>query len=285
MNLEVLELLPGLPQPAYAARLRNVHSQLGEDGLLEYVLEHLPACPRYFVEFGAWDGLHLSNCAWLAEQGWAGCFIEGAPDRAQDAVRNYAQKPEVTVKAAYVTPTGESSLACLLRDTKCPQDFGVLSIDIDGNDYHVWKHFDGYRPCVVIIEFNPTVPVHIAFVQPQGSEVQQGCSLAALHTLAAEKGYVLAGATHLNAVFVRADVAAAGGLPQYAPFQVKTTNLETHVFQGYDGSVHVAGHAKLLWHGIPISEKDWQVLPPELQRFPVGQPDEYYWALERWKNR
>lgn len=280
-----LNLLPGIPQPPYAARLHDVHSQCGEDGLLEYVLEHLPGCPRYFVEFGAWDGLHLSNCARLAEQGWAGCFIEGEPKRAQDAMRNYAQVPRVTVKAAYVMPTGDGSLDQLLRGTDCPGEFGVLSIDIDGNDYHVWKHLSAYRPLVVIVEFNPTIPVQVEFVQAMDPDVHQGCSLAALHALAEEKGYLLAGATDLNAVFVRADAARAAGLPQYAPVQVKTTQLETQVFHGYDGSVHVAGYPELVWHGVPIRAEAWQLLPAELRRFPVGQSDEYYWALSKWKSK
>lgn len=278
-----LKLLPGIPAPAYAGRLRNVHSQYGEDGLIEYVLEHLPDCPRYFVEFGAWDGLHLSNCAHLAAQGWAGTFIEGDPARAQDAVRNYAQVPAVCVKTAFVLPTGERSLDQLLRDTGCPREFGVLSIDIDGNDYHVWQHLSDYRPLVCIVEFNPTIPVQVEFVQASDPAVNQGCSIAALHALAIAKGYVLAGATEINAVFVRADAAAAAGLPHYAPVQVKTTTLETQVFHGYDGSVHVAGYPELVWHGVPIRAEDWQLLPPELRRFPVGQSDEYYWALSKRK--
>lgn len=280
-----LKLLPGIATPPYADRLRNVHSQYGEDGLLEYVLERFPECPRYFVEFGAWDGLHLSNCAHLAEQGWSGCFIEGEPERAKDAERRYGNEPRVTVKTAFVMPTGERSLGRLLRDTPCPRDFGVLSIDIDGNDYHVWKHLDDYRPLVCIIEFNPTIPVQVEFVQAMDPATHQGCSLAALHTLAAEKGYVLVGATDLNAVFVRAEAAQAAGLPAYAPVQVKTVQLETQVFHGYDGSVHVAGYPELVWHGVAIRAEAWQLLPPELRRFPVGQTDEYYWALSRLKGQ
>jgi len=278
-----LKLMPGIPPPAYVGRLRNVHSQYGEDGLLEYVLQYLPDCPQYFVEFGAWDGLHLSNCARLAELGWAGCFIEGEPDRAQEAVRNYSQVPRVVVQTRFVMPQGESSLDRLLRATPCPRDFGVLSIDIDGNDYHIWKYVSDYRPLVCIVEFNPTMPVQVEFVQAMDPAVHQGCSLSALHALAVEKGYVLAGATEINAVFVRAEAAAAAGLPHYTPIQVKTTTYETHVFHGYDGSVHTAGYPELVWHGVPIRPEHWQVLPPELRRFPVGQSDEYYWALSKLK--
>lgn len=280
-----LKLMPGIPAPAYAGRLRNVHSQYGEDGLLEYVLERLPDCPRYFVEFGAWDGLHLSNSAHLAEQGWAGCFIEGEPDRAKDAVRNYANVPGITVKTGYVMPTGEHSLDRMLRDTACPREFGVLSIDIDGNDFHIWEHLSDYRPLVCIVEFNPTIPVQVDFVQAMDPQVHQGCSLTALHRLGAAKGYVLAGATDINAVFVRADAAAAARLPHYAPIQVKTVDLETQVFHGYDGSVHVAGYPELVWHGVKIDPEAWQLLPPELRRFPVGQSDQYYWALSKLKGQ
>jgi hypothetical protein len=200
-------------------------------------------------------------------------------------VHNYAGSPRIIVKTAFVMPSGEGSLDQLLREAACPREFGVLSIDIDGNDYHVWKHLTEYRPLVCIVEFNPTVPVQVDFVQPMDAAVHQGCSLAALHALAAAKGYVLAGATDLNAVFVRADAAEAGGLPHYAPVQVKTTQLETQVFHGYDGTVHVSGYPELVWHGVPIRSEAWQLLPPELRRFPVGQSDEYYWALSKWKSK
>jgi hypothetical protein len=278
-------LLAGMARPPYADRLRNVHSQYGEDGLIEYVLEHLPDCPRYFVEFGAWDGRHLSNCAHLAEQGWHGCFIEGEPDRAKDAERNYAQVPGVTVISAFVMPTGERSLDRLLRTTPCPQEFGVLSIDIDGNDFHVWEYVREYRPAVCIVEFNPTIPVQVDFVQAMDPAVHQGCSLTALHRLAAQKDYVLAGATELNGVFVRSDLAAAARLPGYSPAQIKTTTFETHAFHGYDGSVHVSGYGQLVWHGVPIRAEAWQLLPPELRRFPVGQDNAYFAALSRLKGQ
>jgi hypothetical protein len=279
------QLLPGLAIPPYVSRLRNVHSQYGEDGLLEYVLEHLPDCPRYFVEFGAWDGLHLSNCAHLAEQGWGGCFIEGEPDRAKDAERNYAHVPAVVVMTAFVMPNGESSLDKLLARTPCPREFGVLSIDIDGNDFHIWEHLRVYQPAVCIVEFNPTIPVQVDFVQALDPQLHQGCSLAALHRLAGEKGYILAGATELNAVFVREDLAAAARLPAYAPVQVKTTTFETHVFHGYDGTVHVAGYGQLVWHGVRIRPEAWQLLPPELRRFPVGQDEAYFAALSKLKDQ
>ena len=75
---------------------RDVHSQCGEDGIIERLFELIDVPKSYFVEFGAWDGRHLSNCAKLADEGWSGCFIEGDPERARALRSNYASKPEIT---------------------------------------------------------------------------------------------------------------------------------------------------------------------------------------------
>src|SRR5579872_1690072 len=90
----------------------------------------------------------------------------------------------------------------MLVGTPIPRDFDLLSIDIDGNDYHAWAAVKTYRPKAVVIEFNPTIPNEVDFVQEPVTHLNHGASLAALVRLAREKGYELVSTTLNNAFFV-----------------------------------------------------------------------------------
>jgi hypothetical protein len=267
------------PRPHFLDWARDVHSQCGEDGILEHLLKALELPTGYFVEFGAWDGRHLSNCAALADRGYSGCFIEGEKDRHGDLVRGYAARPDIACVNAFVRSRGADGLDAILDRAGAPSEIVVLSIDIDGTDYHVWAGFESRRPAIVVVEYNPTIPAEILFAQADDASVHHGCSLAALHKLGLEKGYVLAAATELNGIFVRSDLSQKAGLASYLPHEVKPLTYQTALFHGFDGTMLVAGHRTLLWHGVRFDAEDLQILPAELRRFPVGQSASYFEAL------
>ncbi len=183
------------------AHARQVYSQGGEDGVLLRLFERIGVRHRSFVEFGAWDGVHLSNTANLRlHHGWTGLLMEGS-DRADGTV----------VRREFVTA---DNVEALFDHYDVPHDFDLLSIDIDGNDYWVWKALERYAPRVVIGEYNP-------FFQPETAKTMaydpdhvwdrddypryHGASLGAFEKLAADKGYVLVYTEpyHPNAIFVR----------------------------------------------------------------------------------
>ena len=182
---------------------RNVYSQNGEDGILSYLLAKAPSAPRRFVEFGAWDGRHFSNCALLAENGWSGMFIEADPDRQITLAANYATRPDIQCVLGKVTSSGPACLDALVAAHGALLEIGVLSIDINGNDYHVWRGSVKLSPAIVIIEFNPTIPADVMYAQPDDPDEAFGSSLAALTDLAADKGYRLVAATEWNAFFMQ----------------------------------------------------------------------------------
>src|ERR1043166_1008960 len=168
---------------------RNVYSQSGEDGVLERVLDLLPEKNAWCVEFGAWAGIHLSTVRNLTEtRGYAAVLIEADAGRFATLQANVASNPKIIALRRLVGFGADDSLDTILRQTPVPGDFDLLSIDIDGNDYHVWKALSSYAPKVVCVEFNPTIPTDIDFVQPADPSVNQGASLLALTHLAAEKG-------------------------------------------------------------------------------------------------
>lgn len=250
---------------------RNKHSQFGEDGIIEKILATLGTRDRWCVEFGAWDGVHLSNTRNLIETaGYRAVLIEGDAARHSDLARGAASDPGITAIHALVGWTGPNRLDALLAPNALPKDFDLLSIDIDGNDYHVWAALEDYTPKVVCIEFNPSIPVGVEFIQPADPTIQQGTSLAALIRLGRTKGYELVAATSTNGLFVRrADLPAFGLADNSESALREDLSGVTQVFCGYDGSIHFHGCGKLPWHGLSYRGRVRPV-PRIFRRYPPG---------------
>ena len=280
MILEIANIETDLP---FHSHRQNVFSQCGEDEVIAYLLE-LAKLPRgYFVEFGAWDGKHLSNCAKLATEGWAGCFIEGDELRSQQLRETYASNPSIETLNAFVGIEGENALSSILKRIHAPTELTVLSMDIDGLEYHVWNSLTDYRAAICIIEFNPSIPASVAYVQEPDANLQRGASLRALWRLGQRKGYSLVAATDWNGFFMLSEICEQHRIPTYTPEQVKDTRYETALFQGYDGTLLTAGNRELIWHGVPFGAEELQILPTDLRRFPVGQSSTYADLLVRFR--
>ncbi len=245
----------------------NVTSQLGEDGIIAHIVKVIEPKHRFCIEFGAWDGKYFSNCHnLLANADWRGLMIEAEPTKYQELVKTFQGNDHVTTLNRLVDFEGPNTLDNILKEIGAPEEPGLLSIDIDGNDYYIFESLTAYRPEVVVIEFNPTVPNDVLFIQEKSFEVNHGCSLLALVALGATKGYELAVATECNAIFVRHDKFSRLGVTNnaigalYAPLQ------DGRIFQGYDSSIHVVGMDELIWRGgIQVNSADFQVLPESLR--------------------
>jgi hypothetical protein len=125
----------------------NTYSQTGEDGIIKKILEILPEKDQWCVEFGAWDGVFLSNTRNLIEQdGYHAVLIEGSKKKYADLCRNYANSEKVVALNNLVGFSDADNLDQILKDTPIPTNFDFLSIDVDGNDYHIWKAVSRYRP-------------------------------------------------------------------------------------------------------------------------------------------
>ncbi len=163
---------------------RGIHSQGGEDGVLARLYECIGTTNKYFVEFGAWDGCHFSNTANLRlNHGWTGLLMEGS-DRAAEGL----------VRREFVDAENVNSLFSKYR---VPERFDLLSIDIDGNDYWVWKAIEGCVARVVVVEYNLLFGNDVAKTiryRPDhvwDETTYHGASLAALRRLGHDKGYAL----------------------------------------------------------------------------------------------
>jgi hypothetical protein len=191
----------------------QVFSQNGEDGILAEIFRRVGKTNKTFVEFGLGDGLE-SNTAALLLDGWRGLWIEGNPDFSRlilEHFRNQIQSRQLILRPAYVTP---EDIEDFFQAAAIPRDLDLLSIDIDGNDFWLWKAIKAYTARVVVIEYNADLGPDLEWVMTytpgyawDGSSYF-GASLKSLERLGHEKGYRLVGCNlgGVNAFFIREDL-------------------------------------------------------------------------------
>lgn len=246
----------------------DVYSQGGEDGMIARALELLPDPQGWCVEFGAWDGRFCSNTHRLMKEGgWHGVFIEPNTARYAELERTYAGNPNAICVNELVELEGDRCLDAILAKTPIPAEFDLLSIDTDGMDWHLWHSLTHYRPKLVIIEFNATIPPDIDFVQESNPAVHQGSSLAALTWLGKSKEYELVAVSEENAFFVEANLFERFEISDNSVAAIHTDrSRQTRVFQLFDGTLVWDGCQRLIWHGVELN--DVQVIPKRLRSMP-----------------
>lgn len=194
----------------------QVYSQWGEDGVIQFLLRHVAVKTKIFVEFGVQNYLESNTRFLLVNNNWAGLVIDGS----EDNIRYIKNDPifwKHNLKAVHAFITKEN-INKLLQDNGIVGEIGLLSIDIDGNDYWVWEAIDVINPMIVVVEYNArfgsaravTVPYRADFIRSKAhhSLIYYGASLRALTKLAHVKGYALVGCNQAgnNAFFVRRDL-------------------------------------------------------------------------------
>ena len=167
------------------------YSQRGHDGIIEKIMEELDIKKGFFIEFGGWDGIYLSNCRNLFEKGWNGCFIEADKKKYLELVENYRNSDVICLnKYVYPELLEGNTVDSLYKEYMNNIEVDVLSIDIDGRDYEILEHLN-LRPKLIIIEggflFHPCLRCKIPFNIAKNN-VQQ--PLYELFELAEKKNYV-----------------------------------------------------------------------------------------------
>ena len=261
------------------------YSQNGEDGILEEILRRLDITEGTCVEFGAGDGRDISNTYRLwHDLGWDALLIEAVAEKF-NALSHCVTRNRGTVLAmnAFVTHDGPklnsdtlpggNTLDALMEQvekasTLSFQDVDVLSIDIDGNDYHVWKAFKNYTAKCVIIEHRAEIPPHISYHDPPGREWGIGASARALEELATEKGYTLVALTETNTFFIRDDLAPKLGDVVTRLEDMHDPSWCTYMIGEFSGRrchltrPHPQGY-------YPLKDPEERKLRPERQLYPV----------------
>ncbi|MCH2233480.1 MAG: hypothetical protein MK078_04430 [Crocinitomicaceae bacterium] len=196
----------------------RVFSQFEEDGLLLFVLTILGMPNKTFLEIGADDGVN-SNCAnFYFNFGYHGLFIDGNETAIERGKRFYSKNPHPWMYQPefLCSKVTAENINDLVSSKGFSGDIDLMSIDIDGNDYYVWKALKTVKPLVVIIEthiefgYNDiVVPYDANYIYPGKHPDYHGASPVAMVKLAKHKGYRLVGANQrgFNLIFVREGMA------------------------------------------------------------------------------
>jgi hypothetical protein len=191
----------------------KVCSQHEEDGILEAIFGRIGEGSRRFVEIGVGNGLE-NNTAYLLHKGWAGAWVDGDPANAHAITHSFARllaERRLSFREVFVTA---EKIEVLLRQLGAGDEPDLLSIDIDGNEWWVWRALHRFRPRVVVVEYNAGLGPSLPWVMPYNPNFRHpgtrahGASLKAFEKLAADMGYRLVGCnwTGVNAFFVRTDL-------------------------------------------------------------------------------
>jgi hypothetical protein len=191
----------------------QVFSQNGEDGIITEIFNRIGTTNKYFVEFGVENGLECNSTNLLYKQ-WQGLWIEGSSHfyaEINSTFKDIVDSGRLTVKNQFINA---ENIEEIFKSADVPAEPDMLSIDIDYNDYYVWKAIVNYKPRVVIVEYNALFRPDTNFVVPYNANRTWdgtsyfGASLLALQQLADEKGYCLVGCCFVgsNAFFVRKDL-------------------------------------------------------------------------------
>ena len=240
----------------------RVFSQWGEDGIIQFLIDRVPIENRVFVEFGVENYTESNTRFLLSNDYWSGLVID-----ASSANVDYIKRDPIywacDLKAvqAFVT---RDNINAILQANDISGDVGLLSVDIDGNDYWVWQAIDSISPRIVVCEYNShfgptaevTIPYDPAFVRERAhfSRIYYGASISALCSLGKSKGYSLVAGNSAgnNVFFVRDD--QRGALPvlsaadayrraQFREFHDESGRL---TFDAFAARLHKIGHLPLL---------------------------------------
>lgn len=193
---------------------RQVFSQYGEDGILSEIFRRLGINNGFFVEFGVESGIECNTTNLLIKK-WKGLWIDGSEkyyNKIREDFSREIESKQLQVLNNFVTPENVENL---FIESGVQQDFDLLSIDIDYNDYHVWKSLKKFKPKVVVIEYNSTFDPKTEFIVEYNERGNNGiftshfgASLLSFELLAEEMGYSLVGCSYsgVNAFFIRKDL-------------------------------------------------------------------------------
>lgn len=194
----------------------KVFSQWGEDGIVQYLINQIPIENKTFIEFGVEDYREANTRFLLMNNNWKGLIFDGSKKNIARIKKDIIYwKYELTAASHFIT---RENINDIIEMSGFKGDIGLLSIDIDGNDYWVWGAIDVVQPRIVICEYNNvfgntkavTIPYAPDFVRTKAhySNLYYGASLIALCYLAEKKGYDFVGSNSAgsNAFFVRKDL-------------------------------------------------------------------------------
>lgn len=242
----------------------KVFSQWGEDGIIQHLINSIEIKNKTFIEFGIED-FSESNCRFLLmKDDWKGFVIDGSISNIERLKASYFYwKHHLHAVDAFIT---KENIESILETSGFEEDLGLLSIDLDGNDFFILEAINNYKPRILICEYNPIFGANRKISIPYQSDFQRtkahhsnlywGASLAAMTYLAETKGYTLVGTNSAgnNAFYIRNDLLngkfnALSAEAAYLPSNYRESRDE-------DGNLtHISAEKRLdIIKGLPVYE-------------------------------
>ncbi len=213
----------------------NIESQWGDDGVIEEIFKRIGEGNKTCVDFGAYDGPHLSN-TWNLwnNKGWNALLIEGNSGRVK-SLREYTEgNSKIKIVNAFVTISGENKIDNIVeKNLGSNAKIDLMSIDIDGDDYYIMDSIEKFLPRVIVIEFNPTIPAHIDIVQEPGEYF--GSSANSINKLATKKGYRLIEIIGTNCYFIREEEYSKIYAEDFVLEHLFSNDFISHIITSYGG--------------------------------------------------
>ena len=174
-------------------------AQFNEDKFIYDIFKNKNINSGIFVEFGAWDGVHFSNCKLLADNNWSGFFIEANRSKFEQCKKNYSDYEKIKTLNKFIC--NNYTLDQLVLDNNI-KNIDVLSIDIDGKDLTELKRLSLIKPKIIIIEWNRTIPFDVECEDTLGGN---GSSYLSIRNHLKTKNYQLIEVFPTNLVFIEKD--------------------------------------------------------------------------------
>ena len=194
----------------------KVYSQWGEDGIIQYLINNIEIPNKIFIEFGVENYTESNTRFLLQNNNWSGLVIDGSQSNIEYIKKDPIYwKYNLKAEAAFID---KDNINALIKKNGIQGDIGILSVDIDGNDYWVWESIDSISPRIVICEYNShfgnthkiSTPYDKSFFRTKEhfSNIYYGASISAFEFLGKKKGYSLVGSNSAgnNVFFVRDDL-------------------------------------------------------------------------------
>ena len=191
----------------------KAYSQCDEDGIIQEIFRRIGVTNKTFLEIGVGDGLE-NNTLFLLLKGWKGVWIDGDSKNIKAIQNKFAflkDSGRLSIKLAWVD---KDNIDSLIQDFGLPQEIDLLSLDIDGNDYHVLENIVFLNPRAMVLEYNAKLPPPVKWVMAYDQYHTKtntdyfGASLKSFEYLLYKRGYCLVGCniSGVNAFFVRKDL-------------------------------------------------------------------------------
>lgn len=252
----------------------KVFSQNGEDGIIQFLIQNTEIKNKTFVEFGVETYKEANTKFLLLNNGWSGLIIDGDKDAMEKiASSDLHWKYDLKSIGNFIT---KDNINEIIKSAGIEGEIGLLSVDIDGNDYWVFENIDCVNPQILIMEYNSmfgdthkiSVPYDENFVRSQKhySNLYYGASIAALCDIANKKGYDLVGSNSFgnNLFFIRHDC---------NKLKIKLTPKEAYVKSKFRESRDENGKLTFLSHkeGLELIKNEPVVNIEDKKTYSIGE--------------